>query len=270
MLDQWSKTNAVDFDPSPNPFAPDWIENYLQLVYALEVTTQKLDPALHAMTTSYLLEAAYRGYGNPPDAFTQGSPEWNTISSIRRNVFQFSAAKQYQQVLVMSHFIYDGGLKVPYSDFKKLADKVFTEYNKNYLRTEFITAVGQAQSARDWVYFESNKSTHPWLKYHTQADTRVRPEHVVLDGFTAKIDDPAWRSIAPKNGWRCRCFLTAHERGRRSKTPLPQFGTKEFPAVFEMNPGIDKLIFDPKTHPYFRVQRGDQELKKANFNLPVE
>lgn len=270
MLEQWSKTNAVDPTPAPNPFPQDWIDVYINLVYALEITTEKLDPAFHAMTTSYLLGAAYKGFGNPPDAFTQGSAEWDTITGIKRNIFQFSAAKQYQQVLTMSHFIFDGGLKTPYADFRKLADRVFDEYNKNYLKTEYITAVGQAQSARDWAYFVSNKATHPWLKYHTQQDDRVRDEHKVLDGFTAKIDDPAWRHIAPKNGWRCRCFLTAHEKGRRTKKELPEFGTKEFPAVFDMNPGTDKLIFDPTSHPYFKVQRGDGDLKKRNFNLPVD
>lgn len=267
-LDQWSKTNAVDDSPLDPPFTPGWEETFLQHIFDGIIKKDVLDPAYHDITTEYLLTSAYKGFGGDPSHFNNGSPEWNTITGIKRNIFQFSAAKQYQQVRIMSDFIYEKGLKVQYSEFKKLASEVFGEFNKNYLKTEFTTAVGQAQSARDWAYFEQHQDSHPWLRYHTQQDARVRDEHKVLEGFTAKIDDPAWRHIAPKNGWRCRCFLTAQQKGQRSKIELPEWGTKEFPQVFDMNPGIDKLVFDPKTHPYFHVARGDANLKKKNFGLP--
>lgn len=267
-IEAWSKTNATDDTPLDPPFGPGWEETYLQRVFDEIITKKNLDPGYHDITTEYLLTSAYKGFGGDPSHFTQGSPEWTTIQGIKKNIFQFSAAKQYQQVRIMSDFIYDKGLKAPYSEFKKLAGQVFGEFNQAYLKTEYTTAIGQAQSARDWANFEQHADTHPWLKYHTQQDNRVREDHAILDGFTARIDDPAWRHIAPKNGWRCRCFLTSQTRGKRTDQPLPKSGTNEFPAVFDMNPGIDKLVFDPKTHPYFFVEKGDRKLKKQNFGLP--
>lgn len=44
-------------------------------------------------------------------------------------------------------------------------------------------------------------------EYVTVGDDRVRPAHAALDGFRAKKDDPAWRSIMPPNGWNCRCSV---------------------------------------------------------------
>jgi uncharacterized protein with gpF-like domain len=38
-------------------------------------------------------------------------------------------------------------------------------------------------------------------------DDRVRPEHAVLDQFTARADDPVWMKIYPPNGFNCRCSV---------------------------------------------------------------
>lgn len=271
MLTQWSKLpeNAVSDEPDELPFNEDWVDAYLRRVYDGDITKTTLDPRYHELTGGYLMKGVQRGYKGRVEDFDEFSELGKTIRDIRRNIYQFSAAKQYQQVQVMSEFIHDAGLKATFSDFKKLAGKVFEIYNKNYLKAEFVTAVGQAQSARDWTYFFENKDRFPWLKYHTQLDSHVRDQHMILEGYTAKVDDVCWRHIAPKNGWRCRCYLTAHETGNKSTRQLPEFGTSEFPAVFDMNPGIDRLIFNPKKHPYFFVEKGDADLKKANFNLTI-
>lgn len=274
MLIQWSKLpeNAVSDEPDPTPFSQDWADDYIQKVYNGTITKEALDPRYHEIVGTYLMRGAQRGFKGAPSHFTEETLEHLTIKDIRRNIFQFSAAKQYQQVVTMSEFIYENGMKSNFSEFKKLADNVFKAYNKNYLKAEFTTAVGQAQSARDWIYFETHKAQFPYLRYHTQLDDHVRAEHAALEGITRKVDDPFWRYYGPKNGWRCRCFLTAHETGRSTdldKREIPEWGSAEYPSVFKMNPGIDRLVFDPQTHPYFFVEKGDAALKKANFNLPL-
>lgn len=271
MLEQWSKLpeNAVSNEPDPLPISEAEALAYIRKVYDEIVTKDRLDIKYHEEVGGYLNKGAEKGFKGGPTNFTPETPEYKTIKDIRRNIYQFSAAKQYQQVVVMSEFIHEAGLKIPFNKFEGMAQLIFNEYNRNYLKAEWITAVGQAQSARDWLYFEENAKEFPWLTYHTQRDKQVREEHAALDGYTAKVGDPAWNHIAPKNGWRCRCFLTAHEKGTRSTRKLPEFGTEGWPEVFDMNPGKDKLIFDPKKHPYFIVERGDAELKKKHFNMPI-
>jgi len=260
--------NSTELPPDP-PFSDEYEDDYVRRIYNEEITKNTLDKTYHELTGGYLQSGAEKGFKGKVADFGDFSPEGITIRSIRKNIFQFSAAKQYQQVVTMSDFIYENGLKSPYTEFKKLAKTVFDVYNKNYLKTEYATAVGQAQSARDWLHFEKNKEEFPWLKYHTQLDGHVRDQHAALEGLTARVDDPIWRHYAPKNGWNCRCFLTQEMKGKRSNRELPEFGTPEFPEVFDMNPGIDKLIFDPAKHPYFFVEKGDKDLKDNNFNLYV-
>jgi len=271
MLEQWSKLpeNTVSFEPDPIPFNDEWADEFVRALYAGEITKANMSAEYHEKTGGYLMKGVVRGFKGRVIDFGTETDIGLTIRDLQKNIFQFSAAKQYQQVVAMSEYIYTNGLKANFKEFKTLAKNVFDTYNKGYLKAEFVTAVGQAQSARDWLYFDENKEQFPWLKYHTQQDSQVRPEHAVLDGYTAKVGDPAWGHIAPKNGWRCRCFLTAHETGVRSTRKLPKFDTAEFPAIFDMNPGVDKVIFDPKKHPYFFVERGDAELKKKNFNMVI-
>jgi SPP1 gp7 family putative phage head morphogenesis protein len=81
----------------------------------------------------------------------------------------------------------------------------------------------------------------PYWQYLTVGDGRVRPEHAVLDYFTALAQDPVWRKIYPPNGFNCRCIVIgllreeapegSDESGllrlpllAREKVPQPGFG----------------------------------------------
>lgn len=81
----------------------------------------------------------------------------------------------------------------------------------------------------------------PYWQYLTVGDSRVRPEHAVLDYFAARAEDPVWRKIYPPNGFNCRCIVIglldeeapegAEESGMerlpllaREKVPSPGFG----------------------------------------------
>jgi SPP1 gp7 family putative phage head morphogenesis protein len=87
----------------------------------------------------------------------------------------------------------------------------------------------------------------PFWQYMTVGDDRVRPEHAVIDGFTARAIDPVWNKIYPPNGFNCRCIVIAllaseapegsSDDGRMrlpllalEKVPQPGF-TKVFPVA---------------------------------------
>lgn len=179
----------------------------------------------------------------------------------------FSAAKQYQQVRILSAIINQAGENFEYADFQKIAEDIFENYNVNYLQSEFQTAIGQSQSARDWQKIIQDKDIFPLLQYKTQKDVLVRDSHQALDDIIRPVNDSFWRTRMPKNGWRCRCFTVQLESGE--VTPVPErLSKQDFPVLFEMNPGIDRVIFDPKRHPYFHIAKGDSELRSNNFNLP--
>lgn len=263
----------INPDDFTAPFNEEAMEIYLLQVYAGAITPENLSVGYHEKVGLKLEEALTIGFGVGLNSLNYTSPEYTVFRKMRTNIFVFSAAKQYQQVRTMSQFITQEGIKSTFSEFKSLAKNVFTEYNTNYLKTEWITAIGQSQMAREWVEADQKKDIIPYLQYRTQRDARVRDEHAALDGITLPVDHPFWKTYMPKNGWRCRCFTVSKQSAKvtdlstRDLTDLAD--EKKFPKVFQMNPGVDGLVFNPNHHPYFFVARGDVGLKQNNFNMPI-
>jgi len=259
----------IDPNSFQEPFTPEQMEQYLLMVYHQAVTTNSLSIEYH-MTVGKVFEGAIlTGLGGSPQDYDL----FAVYQKLRTNVYVFSAAKQYQQVRTMSKFIEKNGVRSTWKDFKEQAEEVFGEYNKNYLRAEYITAVGQSQMAEEWVNAVQQEDILPMLEYRTQRDARVRDEHAALDGITLPINHKFWNTYMPKNGWRCRCFTVQREAmpstDLKSRDLSDLDDEKKFPKVFRMNPGKDGLIFNPAFHPYFKVAPGDANLRANNFNMPL-
>lgn len=236
-------------------------DSYLFAVYAGVITTDSLNVDYHNLVGSYLVDGAMQGFG----VYEIETEYERRFKQMAANAFRFTAAKQYQQVRTLQDFVrVTPG--ITWQQFMAVADGIFREYNINWLRTEYDTAVGQAQSIRDWTEFEITANEYPMLTYHTQRDERVRHSHAMLDGMTAPVTDPIWLTHYPKNGYNCRCFVTkapatVSER-RPSNLPAPDKG-------FDFNPGKTRQLFKEGSHPYWNTRRGDGHLKKKNFNLPI-
>jgi SPP1 gp7 family putative phage head morphogenesis protein len=261
--------NPDDFIP---PFSDDDMELYLLSVYNDAITKENLSVSYHEKVGVTLEQALIIGLGSQ-SSFNYTSAPYQLYLKMRENIFVFSAAKQYQQVRIMSQFITDKGVKSTWPEFKELAKKVFVEFNQQYLKTEWITAIGQAQMGKEWIEADQKKDVIPYLQYRTQRDGHVRDEHAALDGITLPVGHPFWNNYMPKNGWNCRCFTVSRERAKVTDLSTRDLSAladeKKFPKVFQMNPGKDGLVFNPKHHPYFFVARGDAGLKANNFNLPI-
>lgn len=265
--------NVEKVDPIPNLsnlFNESEIEFYTLAVYNRIITKNNLNLGYHYKIGHLLEQALYEGWGYDLMQVPFTSSEYEVLQGLRRHIYVFSAAKQYSQVREMSQFINIAGQQSTFGEFKKLADKVFSTYNKTYLKTEYNTAIKQSESAKQWTLFEDEKESLPMLRFHTQGDARVRDEHAILNGITKPVVDPFWNTMIPPLAWNCRCFVTQHGKYTKEtgETPEIPWGEKEYPNVFKMNPGKDKLIFNPKFHPYFQVARGDAEFRANNYNMP--
>ena len=85
---------------------------------------------------------------------------------------------------------------------------VSTTFNPARLKLIFDTNTRQAHAAGRWQDIEAAKVTHPYIRYITKGDSRVRDEHAAWEGVTLPVDDPFWDTHAPPCGFRCRCRIT--------------------------------------------------------------
>lgn len=177
------------------------------------------------------------------------TPDGEMLLRLTKDVWQFSAAKNYSQLHDMTLALTDAdGNMRNYADFKEAATAINEKYNNAWLKTEYNLAVNSSTMAARWVDFEKNKADMPFLQYSTVGDGNVRPEHQVLNGIIRKVDDSFWNTHYPPNGWNCRCDVRQLATSYAQETVgLPDI---VIPSMFRTNLAKTGLVF-PRGSAYY-------------------
>lgn len=251
-----------------NLFTDEEIEMFIIGVYAGVYSVKNLDLNTYLKVARKLSQGVSLGYDKTLFDLPYGSEDWVMLSELKNNVYKFSAAKQYHQIKDMSKALTTGGKVTPYNEFKKIARSIFDEYNENYLRAEYNSAIGQSRAAARWQEYVKEANVLPMLTYQTAGDGRVRPTHEALDGITRPVNDNFWNKFYPPNGWNCRCIVIQNGEDT-PKTSLKGFVTpNDVPPEFQFNAGKEKVVFSDK-HPYFTVSPRDKQDQKNNWGMPL-
>lgn len=222
-------------------------------------------PGLLSKTIESIQEKVIAGYGLNFPEIVYNSPDYNMLRHLTQNVYQFSAAKNWQQLKDITLALQgEDGVRTEAEFFEKVR-AMNLKYNADWLRTERNTAIAGGQMAARWVEFEENKDVAPILEYKTVGDKNVRASHAALDGVRKAITDPFWKTYYPPNGWGCRCDVVAIPDAT-TQTPDERIDAPEVQPMFRANLAQQGVVF-PKEHPYF-TGIPKSELHKAISYLP--
>lgn len=256
-------------------FSEEEINKIFAGIWSGRITTRKLPKDIYYSTSYLLKKSIYKGFGGTPLDFEFGTPNFETIVELRENIYMFSAAKTYQQTRQMTDLMVGDDAVVSFSEFKKKAREIFDTFNENYLKAEYDTALGQAESAAKWNNIEKDVKLFPYLQYDAVMDANTSAICSSLEGITLPVGHPFWNTNAPLNHFRCRCrfkqisiYQDVRRTDRRTLEKTEDFIKPIRNKVFNMNPGKDKVVF-PKEHPYFTVEKKDKAFAKRNFDLPI-
>jgi hypothetical protein len=231
----------------------------IRKIYNGNFSSTKLPKKLYTEISSYLTDGVYKGYGKTISEVEFDSPDFEMLSELRTNIYLFSAAKTFNYVLSTENLIVENNEVLPFKEFKKRAQEVYKQYNETWLETEYNTAIGQAQSARAWKDFSEDAI----LKYVVTPGVEHADVCLAMNGVERPKKDPIWKTRSPLNHYGCLCHLDAsYDNVTR---PLPK-SIPEPPNGFNMNPGIDKKVFN-SDHPYFDVPQKYKKFAKTNFGL---
>ena len=244
-----------------------WSDIYEQIAAQLLSTEDvKINADLHLKTAKKLIDAVDKAATDSE----LGKPDPSLIRTLKTNIYPFSAAKSFQQMIYYRNMMHNkatGRIESKDSFIKKIAG-TGEIFNKTHLTTEYENAYYSTLMADKWNRFADDEI----LEYSTVGDRNVRPSHAILDKYTAPKSDIFWRKNYPPNGWNCRCTvvpgkanhqnrLTPQEAGRQLKAE-----NKDTP--FWNNVGESKLIFQDK-HPYFLNSNGKEtNLSWEQYGLP--
>jgi len=249
------------------PFTEEEASTLIEQIYKNIVNVWNLPNNIYAKTGDLLIKSIYRIFGGSLGELEFGSQDYNMVKALKDNIYIFSGAKTFQQVKEMSSYLTEEGRVLSFNDFKKKALSVFEDYNSNFLKTEYNTAISQSQAASQWLDIEKNKDILPYLQYQTVSDGRVRKSHQELDNIIRRVDDKFWNNYYPPNGWNCRCNVI--QLSEATETDIKGFKQPDdVPDLFMMNAGKDKVIFSDK-HPYFKVDKQYKEYADKNFGFSI-
>ena len=121
------------------------------------------------------------------------------LQSVQGNLSRTDWMKDTEQLLTDAGWWGTKAVTLPDGEIK------LTKFDPARLRLIYDTNTRQAYATGLWDRVERSKRTHPYVRYITKQDERVRASHRSWDNLTLPVDHAFWQTHWPPNGWRCRC-----------------------------------------------------------------
>lgn len=181
------------------------------------------------ITSQLLIKAANLGIDYALDP--------NLIAALQANIFRFSSAKSYQQLLQMQKLLIDDqGNRRSLEDYKRELDKLNITYNRNHIATEYNLAIATGQIISRWSDL-TNGNPDALITYDAVGDGLTTDLCNRLDRTCLPASDGFWGLYTPPNHFNCRSTI---RRGTAINLP------KDLPKVdanFAFNPATQGAIF---------------------------
>lgn len=159
----------------------------------------------------------------------------------------FSAFKVHRMQEDMAARLLDGeGNLKSFEQFAEDVKGITSHQCRQWLRTEYDTAIKRAQLAADWQRFEDEKDVLPNLRWVPSTAAEPNAEHRAYWNTVLPVNHPFWSQHKPGDRWGCQCSLEATDD---PVTKSPTSIDHADPGL-DNNPGKDGRIFS-ESHPYF-------------------
>jgi len=240
------------------------IASAIERVFKKRLKAGQVDAKIWKENVSQLWQGVQQGLGSSFAQMEYTDTRYELAAAFRNNIHVFAAFKNHQETQDMVDALLDeNGKQRSFSDFKEIALKISSQYNKTWLQAEYNTAIANGQMSVKWQDYQANKDILPNIRYSTAGDDRVRPGHQVLDGTTLPIEDPFWDEFFPPNGWGCRCTTQQTAEGAtKAPTSLPD--DQSAPLIFRHNPGKTQELYS-KDHPYFLAITNKEQRQRVRL-----
>jgi phage gp29-like protein len=201
---------------------------FLERAYAAK-GAMDFDFALFEHTAQTLLSGFKKGWDDTTinlsyaPGFTYNAPDPALLTSFEQNIFRFSGAKNLAEAQLLNELFRKSS---SFNEFYNLAKGQVDLFNKDWLLTEYNTAIHVGAAASNYHRLLSKVDTFPYWTYTTAGDELVRYTHELLNGITLPANDPRWSKLFPPGDWNCRCFIVPKMKHEVNETLLRLSETK--------------------------------------------
>lgn len=107
-----------------------------------------------------------------------------------------------------------------YAQKDEVTGEELTRLSDRRLKKVYQVNKTQSYHTGSWHRFETNKATHPYLRYRLGSSLKHRPEHKSFENLVLPVGDPFWQTHMPMNGWGCRCWVQSLTRDKAEKAGI--------------------------------------------------
>lgn len=209
-----------------------------------------IEPNLYQETRRIFSEAVADGWVKASDRDIP-TPDQAFRDAFLHSADVFSAFRVHRmQQDIAAQMIDSNGNVKPFRKFVKDVSPYIEHRNREWLQTEYNTAILRAQNAAEWQQFMAEKDVFPNLEWIPSTSPNPGEDHRVFWGTVRPVDDAFWNVHKPGDRWNCKCELRQTEK---AVTPVPTSRAKALDNAakgLESNPAKDKEVFSDK-HPYY-------------------
>lgn len=167
------------------------------------------------------------------------TPEYYLREVLRKNIWKFSAAKNYNDCVRLNNLLVDENGKLRnWSDFLYEAKKIVGD-SVRYLKTEYNTVVAGAQMSRLWHEIQRDKAIFPFVQFLVVQDDHTSEICTPLHNLIFSVDDPVLAYYFPPNHFNCRTTVKKLRYG----VPSKDYTLPNIPEEFENNVGQTGEVF---------------------------
>lgn len=220
------------------------------------------DPELFDFTANALTIAFSEGWSTKlvklvDLGITYGVDDPVTMTAYEMNLFRFAGAKTLYDAQQLNELF----RKVKnFREFYDNASAMLDVHNRDWLETEYNTAVAVGEMASTYNRLMKQTDDFPYWQYKTMHDNKVRHSHMLLHDVVLPWNHPYWKFIMPPNGWGCRCFIVPRtkfevtpEMIKAAEEKVKEYlATEEFKKAGKAGWGINRLdkgqVFSENQH----------------------
>lgn len=186
------------------------------------------------------------------------------VDELRYNNAVFSAFKTHRQQNDLAGMLTDSDGNVrSFNQFREATKVIIGDYNVNWLRTEYNTALKTARTAKQFRQYQNDSDLFPNLKWLPSRAANPREAHKPYYNMVRSINDPFWKTTYPGCVWGCKCGITnTDEEATAGSLPSGDPSNPVTVPGLDANPAFTGSLFSD-SHPY-RTESYKGASKAAN------
>lgn len=197
-----------------------------------------------------LFEGILQNFNKAVDASVNSKKYGGFAHELRTNNEVYSAFRSHRMGRDMAAKMLDedGKLK-SFTKFREDVKPIADHHVKQWLETEYNTAVRRAHLAEKWKTYEDDRDIFPNLRWVESWAVQKDKEHFDFRNTIAPVNDPFWDAHRPGDRWGCKCGL--EQTDEETNIPASASGKGGDPSPgLEENPAKTKRLFSDKG-PFF-------------------